>query len=84
MYKIHILVLEMLRRAITDLFCFGAKSRGVCLFVCSFVCLSVCQFLGHIRKLNSNSQHQEVVIHYIFKENLNLHILVFECISLTK
>ena len=24
--------IEMLRRAITDLFCFGAKSRGVCMF----------------------------------------------------
>ena len=61
--------IEMLRRAITDLFCFGAKNRGVCLF------------LRHIRKLNSNYQHQEVVIHYIFKESVNLHILVILCIS---
>ena len=27
------LFIEMLRRAKTDLFCFGAKSRGVCLFI---------------------------------------------------
>ena len=27
------LFIEMLQRAITDLFCFGAKSRSVCLFV---------------------------------------------------
>ena len=40
-------------------------------------------FLIHIRKLNSNSQDQEVVSHYIFKENVNLLILVFMCISLT-
>ena len=26
-------LIEMLRQAITDLFCFRAKSRGVCLFV---------------------------------------------------
>ena len=31
-----------------------------------------------------NSQHQEVVIHYIFKESVNLQSLVFKCISLTK
>ena len=66
------LFIEMLRRALTGLFCFGAKSRGVCLF------------LRRIRKLNSNSQHQEVVIHYIFKESVNLQSLVFKCISLTK
>ena len=67
---------EMLRQAITDLFYFGAKSRGVC--------LCVCLFLRRIRKLNSNSQHQEVVIHFIFKESVNLQSLVFKCISLTK
>ena len=65
------LFIEMLRQAITDLFCFGAKRRGVC-------------FLRRIRKLNSNSQHQEVVIHYLFKESMNLQSLVFKCISLTK
>ena len=54
------LFIEMLRRAITDLFFFGAKRRGVCLF------------LMRILKLNSNSQHQEAVIHYIFKESVNL------------
>ena len=59
------LFIEMLGHAITDLFCFGAKSRGVCLF------------LSHIRKLNSNSQHQEVVIHNIFKESVNFKSLVF-------
>ena len=64
--------IEMLRRAIADLFCFGAKSRGVCLF------------LWCIRKLNSNSQQQEVAIHYIFKESMNLQSPVFKCISLTK
>ena len=63
---------EMLRQGITDLFCFGAKSRGVCLF------------LRHIRKQISNFQHQEVVIQYIFKESVNLQSLVFKCISLTK
>ena len=66
------MLLEMLRRAITDLFCLETKSRGVCLF------------LKCIRNINSNSQHQEVVIHYIFKENVNLQSLVFKCISLTK
>ena len=25
----------------------------------------------------SNSKHQEVVRHYIFKENVNLHVLYF-------
>ena len=68
------LFIEMLRQAITDFFCCGAKSRGV---VCLFV-------LWRIRKLSSNSQHQEVVIHYIFKESVNLQSLVFKCISLTK
>ena len=63
------LFIEMLRRAIADLFFFGAKS----LFV-----------LRHIRKLISNSQHQEAVIHYIFKESVNLQSLVFKRISLTK
>ena len=58
---------EMLRPDITDLFCFGAKSTGV-VFV-----------KRHISKLNSNSQHQEVVSHYIFKESVNLQM----CISLT-
>ena len=66
------LFIEMLRPAITDLFCFGAGSRGVC------------WFLRRIRKLNSNSQHQEVVIHYILNESINLQSLVFKCISLTK
>ena len=65
---------DMLGRAIADLFCFGAKSRGVGLFVC-FKAYS---------QLNSNSQLQEVVIHYIFKESVNLHILVFKYISFTK
>ena len=60
--------IEMLRRAITDLVCFEAKSRGVCLFI------------RRIRKLNSNSQQQKVVIHYIFKESVNLKSLVFKCI----
>ena len=67
-----VLFIEMLQRAITDLFCFGAKSRGVCVF------------LRHIRELISKSQHQEVVIHYTFKESVNLQSLVFKCISLTK
>ena len=67
------LFIEMFRRAITDLFCFGAKSRGVCLFVCLF--------LRRISKQNSNSQHQEAVIHYIFKESVNIQSLVFNCIS---
>ena len=66
------LFIEMLRGAITDLFCFGAKSRVVCLY------------LRHIRKLNAHSQHQEVVIHYIFKESVNLQSLVLKSISLTK
>ena len=66
------LFIEMLRRAITDLFCFGAKRRGVYLF------------LRPIHKLNSNFQHQEVVIHYLFKVSVNLQSLVFKCISLTK
>ena len=68
------LFIEMLPRAITDVFCFRAKTRGVCLF------------LRYIRKLNSNSQHQEVVtcIHYIYKESVNLLCLVFKYISLTK
>ena len=68
------LFIEMLRQALTDLFCFGAKSRGVCLL------------LRHINKLhvNSSSQHQEFVIHYIFKESVNFQSLVFKCISLTK
>ena len=30
-----------------------------------------------IRKLNSNSKHQEVVSHYIFKESVNLHFFVY-------
>ena len=30
-----------------------------------------------IRKLNSNSKHQEVVSHYIFKESVNLHVLCY-------
>ena len=55
---------EMLQLAITDLFCFGAKSSGVCFFK------------RHFSKLNSNSQHQEVVSHYIFKESLNLQFFV--------
>ena len=63
---------EMLRQAITGLFCCGAKRRDVCLF------------LRHIRKLNSNSLHQEVINYYIFKEYVILHILVLKCISLTK
>ena len=68
------LFIEMLQRAITDSFCFGAKSRGVfCLFV-----------LRRIRKLNSNSQHQEFVIHYIIKESVNLQSIVFKCICLIK
>ena len=67
-----VLFIEMLRRAIADSFFFGAKSRGVYLF------------LRHIRKLISNSQHQEAVIHYIFKESVNLQSLVFKRISLTK
>ena len=66
------LFIELIRRAITDLFSWGAKRRGVCLF------------LRRIRKPNSNSQHQEVVIHYIFKEDVNLQSLVFKCISLIK
>ena len=66
------LFIERFGQAITDLFCFGAKSRGVCLF------------LKRIRKLNSNSQNQEVLIHYIFKESVILQSLVFKCISLTK
>ena len=64
------LFIEMLGQALTDLFCFGAKSRGVCLF------------LRRIRKLNSNSQHQEVVIHYIFKESVNLQSLVFNKVKM--
>ena len=36
-----------------------------------------------IHKLNSNSQHLEVVSHNIFKESTNLQIIVFMCISLT-
>ena len=51
---------EMLRPAITDLFCSGAKSIG-----------------RPIRTLNSNSKHQEVVSHYIFKESVNLHFCVY-------
>ena len=31
----------------------------------------------------SNSQHQEVVSHYIFKESVNLQMFVLMCISLT-
>ena len=56
------LFIEMLRRAITDLFCFGAKSRGVCLFV-----------LRHVRKLNSNFQRKReltkscVLVHFFNK-----------------
>ena len=65
------LFIEMLQRAITDLFCFRAKSRGVSLF------------LRRNRKLNSNSQHQEVVIQYIFKESMNLQSIVLKCISFT-
>ena len=34
----------------------------------------------HICKLNSNSQHQEVVVHDILKESVNLQILVFKWI----
>ena len=30
-----------------------------------------------IRKINSNSKHQEVVSHYIFKESVNLHFCVY-------
>ena len=30
-----------------------------------------------ICKLNSNSKHQEVVSHYIFKESVNLHFCVY-------
>ena len=60
--------IEKLRRAITDLFCFEANSRGVCLFI------------RRIRKLNSYSQQQKVVIYYIFKESVNLKCLVFKCI----
>ena len=40
--------------------------------------------LRRIRKLNSNSQHPEVAIHYIFKESVNLQSLVFKYISLRK
>ena len=40
-HSVHMRFIEMLRRAIIDLFCFGAKSRGVCLF------------LRRIRKLTS-------------------------------
>ena len=47
--------------------CFEVKSRAV-LF---------------ISRQNSNSQHHEVVSHYIFKDSLNLQIIVFICISLT-
>ena len=65
--------IEMLPRALTGLFCFGAKSRGVSSLVLRRIC-----------KLNTNSQHQEVVIHYIIKESVNLQSLVFKCISLTK
>ena len=65
------LFIEMLRRAITNVVCFVAKSCGVC-------------FLRRNRKLNSNSQHQEVVDHYIFKESVNLQSRVLKCISLTK
>ena len=70
------LFIVMLQQAITDLFCFGAKSPGVCLFVCLF--------LRHIHKLNSNSQPQEVVIYFIFEESVNLKSLMFKCISLTE
>ena len=66
------LFIEMLRRAITDLFCFEAKSRGVCLFI------------RRIRKLNSNSQQQKIEMNYIFKESEYLKSLVFKCISLRK
>ena len=34
----------------------------------------------HIQKLNSDSQDQEYVSHYI-KKNMHLHISVFMCIS---
>ena len=50
---------EMLRSAITYLFCLGGKSTGV----------------RPIHKLNSNTKHQEVVSHNIFKESVNLHFL---------
>ena len=62
-----VLFIEMLYQATIDLFCFWAKSRGVCLF------------LRHIHKRISNSQHQEGVIHHIFKECVNLQSLVFTC-----
>ena len=48
---------EMLRPAITDIICFGAKSTGVVFFTKRL-----------ISKISSNSQHQEVVSHYILKE----------------
>ena len=54
------LFIEMLWRAITDSFCFGAKRKGVCLF------------FRRIHKLNSNFQHQEVVIYYILKKKREL------------
>ena len=53
----------------SSLICFGAKSMGM--------------FFFKITILNSNSQHQEVVSHYIFKESVNLQIFVLMCISLT-
>ena len=40
--------------------------------------------LRRFHKLNSNSQYQEVVIHYIFKESVNLQSFVYKCISLRK
>ena len=49
------LFIEMLRRAITDIFCFGAKTMGVDFFQ------------GHIRRLNSNSQHS---LHFQRKREL--------------
>ena len=40
--------------------------------VCFFFAWSQDHRCKPIRKLNSNSKHQEVVSHYIFKESVNL------------
>ena len=63
---LSMLFIEKLGRPITDLFCLEPRAGVV-------VCLLVSR---HIHKLNSNSQHKEVVIHYFFEERLNVHMLV--------
>ena len=59
--KSWLLLREMLQPAITDFILLWGQEHG-------------CR---PISKLNSNSKHQEVVSHYIFKESLNLHFCVY-------